>query len=115
MRIAMTTPTYPTHKLQPHDDFERRYIAKMGAAAYELKRTEAFELFRKMGRGAAIDIAKMVQADNVELFIKLACQYCEHRRRSGYDDFYFSDDYSRFLRTFPPQEKLIKKCNIVTL
>ena len=112
----MTTPIpYPTHKLQIHDDFERRYIAKMGAPAYELKRTEALALFRKMGRGARIDIAKMVKEDNVELFIKLACQFIEQRRREGYDDYVFSDDYSAFLRTFPPQKKLIKKCNIVTL
>lgn len=111
----MSTTPYHTHKLQLHDDFEQRYIAKMGAAAYEQKRKDAFALFSKMGRGAVIDIATMVQADNVELFIKLACQFIEQRRRSGYDDYYFSDDYSRFLRAYPPQEKLIKKCNYVTL
>lgn len=95
---ATEIKTYETYKLQVNDDFPQRYIAILGESGYYKKRMEAFDLFRKMRPGKVIDIRSMVKKENVELFIKLACQFIESCRRKGSDDYCFSDDYSQFFR-----------------
>lgn len=104
-------------KLKPHDDFTQRYVQIVGEHAYYKKRAEAYELFRKLRPGKIINLRTMIKQENVELFIKLACQYIESSRRKGFDDYCFSDDYSLFYRLPPLNPPLVKKekCNNVTM
>lgn len=67
--------------------------SRCGEQTFDLYKNSVFMALRKLKKGDRITIDKMVKKANVELFIKIACEFI-----LSHPDYEFANDYSYIRR-----------------